>query len=221
MFGVSFSELMLIGAVALVIVGPNRLPAVLGTLGRWTAKVRRITTEMRHQSGIDDLLRKEGFSGGLNELRQLQNVARGGIKSLVASSSVLPNGSKTPAKGSASTSSAPQSASASGSTAGNANAKPYEDPYAHVPYDRSREYPSEGCDAHGALPDDLWWDPKAQHGKTNAVSVSSAASVAATQADPNSASADTSSPSASNPAAANAEANPAQSTQPAESSAAS
>jgi sec-independent protein translocase protein TatB len=157
-FGVSFTELMLIGAVALMVVGPQRLPKMLGTLGRWTAKLRRITTEVRYQSGIDEILRKEGFSGGLNELKQLQNVARGGLKSLVASTTAVPGRPNAAGARPATPSVAPGSSSgnASGPSANLASA---EDPYSHVPYDRSREYPSEGCDCAGALPDDLWSAP--------------------------------------------------------------
>lgn len=160
MFGVSFTELLLIGAVALMIVGPKRLPAMLGTLGRWTAKLRRITTEVRYQSGIDDILRKEGFSGGLNELRQLQNVARGGIKSLVASTTALPSRAQPakPASSAPATASVPAASAANGANVA-LSAPTTEEAYAHVPYDRSREYPSEGCDCAGALPDDLWSEP--------------------------------------------------------------
>jgi len=69
MFGVSFTELLVVVVVGLVVLGPEKLPAVLGTLGRFIGKLRRFTTEMRAQSGIDDLLRQEGISGGLSELR--------------------------------------------------------------------------------------------------------------------------------------------------------
>ena len=53
MFGVSFGEVMLIAVVALVVFDPRRLPEVLGTIGKWIAKLRRVTTEMRRQTGID------------------------------------------------------------------------------------------------------------------------------------------------------------------------
>lgn len=39
-----------------------------------------MTTEVREQTGIDDLLRQEGFSGGLSELRSL---LRGDPRALV------------------------------------------------------------------------------------------------------------------------------------------
>jgi len=69
MFGVSFTELLVVLIVGLVVLGPEKLPGVLGTLGRFIGKLRRFTTEIRAQSGIDDLLRQQGISGGLSELR--------------------------------------------------------------------------------------------------------------------------------------------------------
>jgi len=55
----------MIAIVALIVVGPRRLPEMLGTLGRWVAKLRHMTTEVRRQTGIDEILREEGISGGI------------------------------------------------------------------------------------------------------------------------------------------------------------
>lgn len=71
MFGISFTEILLILAVALVVVGPQKLPRVLGTLGNYIGKLRRLATEMRRQTGIDEILRQEGLEGGINELRNI------------------------------------------------------------------------------------------------------------------------------------------------------
>jgi sec-independent protein translocase protein TatB len=49
MFDFSWSELLLIGIVALVFIGPKELPGVLRTLGQWMAKVRRMATEFQNQ----------------------------------------------------------------------------------------------------------------------------------------------------------------------------
>jgi sec-independent protein translocase protein TatB len=120
-FGLSFSELIVIGVVTLVAVGPQKLPGMLHTMGRWLKKLRQMTTEVRAQTGIDEILRAEGIHGGLNELRQL---TRGGVA---------------------------------------ANTAPrYEDPYANLEIDATREYPPEGVDAYGALPDDLVDDEPAE-----------------------------------------------------------
>ena len=71
MFGISFTEITLIALVTLVVVGPHRLPSMLRTVGEWTRKLRRLTTEVRAQTGIDDVLRQEGIEGGLVELRSM------------------------------------------------------------------------------------------------------------------------------------------------------
>jgi sec-independent protein translocase protein TatB len=62
---------MLIAVVTLIVVGPQRLPGMLRTLGEWVRKLRRLTTEVRAQTGIDDILRQEGIDGGLAELRSM------------------------------------------------------------------------------------------------------------------------------------------------------
>jgi sec-independent protein translocase protein TatB len=69
--GFSFSEVILIGIVALVAVGPQRLPGMLKNFGMWMRKLRKLTTDVRAQTGIDDLLRAEGIHGGISELRGL------------------------------------------------------------------------------------------------------------------------------------------------------
>ena len=69
MFGISLTELTVIAAITLVVVGPQKLPGMLRTVGEYVRKLRRITTEVRQQTGIDDILRQEGIHGGLSELR--------------------------------------------------------------------------------------------------------------------------------------------------------
>jgi sec-independent protein translocase protein TatB len=78
-FGISVTEIAVIVVVALVVVGPQKLPGMLRTLGEWIRKLRTFTTEMRAQTGIDDILRQEGFEGGLQELRALM---RGDLRTL-------------------------------------------------------------------------------------------------------------------------------------------
>ena len=122
MFGVSFPEFLVLGTVALLVLGPDKLPGMLRTLGQWLAKLRKLTTEVRNQSGIDDVLRAEGLDGGLHELRTLM---RGGLSGSVMSHAA----------------SAPQTTIRAALD--------------HFAPDKSREYPVEGADAYGALPEDL------------------------------------------------------------------
>jgi sec-independent protein translocase protein TatB len=49
MFEIGWGELLLIGIVALIAIGPKELPGVLRTLGQWTAKLRRMAGEFQSQ----------------------------------------------------------------------------------------------------------------------------------------------------------------------------
>ena len=71
MFGISFTELVLISLVALLVVGPQKLPGMLRSLGEWISKARNLTNQVREQTGIDEILRDEGLGGGINELRSI------------------------------------------------------------------------------------------------------------------------------------------------------
>ena len=71
MFGISFTELLVVVVVGLIVLGPQKLPGLFRSLGQWINQLRRFTTEVRLQSGIDELLRAEGLHGGLSELRGL------------------------------------------------------------------------------------------------------------------------------------------------------
>ena len=56
MFDFSWSELALIGAVALIAIGPKDLPKALRTAGTWARKARTISREF--QSSIEQMIRE-------------------------------------------------------------------------------------------------------------------------------------------------------------------
>ena len=56
MFGISFTELILIAVIALLALGPKRLPAMMQTVGRAMRELRKATRELREAVGLDDLL---------------------------------------------------------------------------------------------------------------------------------------------------------------------
>jgi sec-independent protein translocase protein TatB len=49
MFDISWTEFLLIGVVALVVIGPKELPGVMRTMGQWTRKVRGMAAEFQGQ----------------------------------------------------------------------------------------------------------------------------------------------------------------------------
>ena len=62
MFGISFSELLLVGLVALLVLGPERLPGAARTAGLWVGRLKRsfnsIKTEIEREIGADDIRRQ-------------------------------------------------------------------------------------------------------------------------------------------------------------------
>lgn len=48
MFDISFAELMIISIVALIVVGPERLPMVARTLGHFLGRARRYVERIKH-----------------------------------------------------------------------------------------------------------------------------------------------------------------------------
>jgi sec-independent protein translocase protein TatB len=86
MFDISWSELLILGIVTLIFVGPKELPQFLGTLGRYAGMVRRQAQEFRHQ--FDQAMREaeldrikgevesvsQEVSGSLSEAERLTGV---------------------------------------------------------------------------------------------------------------------------------------------------
>jgi sec-independent protein translocase protein TatB len=62
MFGISFSELLLVGLVALLVLGPERLPGAARTAGLWIGRLKRsfnaIKMEVEREIGADDIRRQ-------------------------------------------------------------------------------------------------------------------------------------------------------------------
>lgn len=62
MFGISFSELLLVGVVALLVLGPERLPGAARTAGLWIGRLKRsfnaIKQEVERELGADEIRRQ-------------------------------------------------------------------------------------------------------------------------------------------------------------------
>src|ERR1700761_6658935 len=67
MFGFSWSEILIIGVVALVFIGPNDLPKAMKTAARWMSAGRKLAREF--QGHVDELVREA-------ELDELRDQAR-------------------------------------------------------------------------------------------------------------------------------------------------
>ncbi|AEC21652.1 hypothetical protein PT7_3112 [Pusillimonas sp. T7-7] len=64
MFDVSFSELMLVGVIALIVIGPERLPKVARTIGHLVGRAQRyvtdVKTDIQREMDLDELNNLKG-----------------------------------------------------------------------------------------------------------------------------------------------------------------
>jgi Tat protein translocase TatB subunit len=94
MFGIGTPELLVIFVLALVVVGPQRLPDLARSIGRALREFRKVQDEVRDmvQTGIgDDLddVRKE-IRGAKDELRRTSKEITGGLKEATDIKPLLP-----------------------------------------------------------------------------------------------------------------------------------
>src|SRR5262245_42223244 len=70
MFDIGWSEMLVIGVVALLVIGPKELPGALKTFAYWMKQARKMAREF--QSGVDDMIRQ----AELDEARKAVEDAR-------------------------------------------------------------------------------------------------------------------------------------------------
>jgi len=85
MFDVGFLEILVIGIVALIVIGPEKLPAVARTVGTWVGKaqrfVRGVKSDFANELQSGDLKKIIGDQNDqISELRSLVTNARKELK---------------------------------------------------------------------------------------------------------------------------------------------
>lgn len=89
MFEIGFPELMLIAVVGLLVIGPERLPEALRTLGLWFGRMRRsftaVKAEIEKEIGMDEVRRQLHNEAVMEEMKRIESEVRGTVDDAQAS----------------------------------------------------------------------------------------------------------------------------------------
>ncbi|WOI57332.1 Sec-independent protein translocase protein TatB [Palleronia sp. LCG004] len=80
MFDIGMTELLVIGIVALIVVGPKDLPGMFRTLGRFTGKIKGMAREF--QRAMEDAADESGVKDINRDLKGLSNPKKYGLDKL-------------------------------------------------------------------------------------------------------------------------------------------
>lgn len=72
MLDIGWSELLLIGVVALIVVGPKDLPHLFHSLGRFTARARGMAREFT--SAMEDAAKSSGIDEATNSIKDVKSL---------------------------------------------------------------------------------------------------------------------------------------------------
>jgi sec-independent protein translocase protein TatB len=83
MFDIGFPELLLVGIVGLLVLGPERLPEALRTLGLWLGRMRRsftqVKAEIEKEIGMDDIRRQLHNEAVMEEMKRIEREVRDSV----------------------------------------------------------------------------------------------------------------------------------------------
>lgn len=77
MIDLSWGEILVIGAVAVIFIGPKELPGALRAAGKWIGKARMMAREF--QNNVDDMIREAELDEVKKQVTTATSVATGGI----------------------------------------------------------------------------------------------------------------------------------------------
>jgi sec-independent protein translocase protein TatB len=98
MFDIGWTELLVVGIVALIVIGPRELPRTLRTIGQMMTKVRRMASEFQGQ--FNEAIREAELDELRKEAEKLSSVATsaGSFDALTAAKSEIESAFDAPAK---------------------------------------------------------------------------------------------------------------------------
>lgn len=152
MFGIGASELVVIVIVALIVVGPKKLPDALRAVGKALGQFRRATSDLRREVGYDEVVSevtkplRDGMASVQEEMRRVEGDVRDGFspKRLFDDDDAYSANKK------------PAALPAKGETV-----DPYPPPSSSGYLTFDTEYPAGGADDYAALPENANVYPEA------------------------------------------------------------
>ncbi len=81
MLDLSWGEIVLIGAVAVIFIGPKELPNALRTMGKFMGKARTMAREF--QNNVDDMIRESELEEVKKKVQSVQNITTGGLSGAI------------------------------------------------------------------------------------------------------------------------------------------
>ena len=75
MFDIGWSELVVIGVVALIAIGPKELPGVLRSVGQWVGKIKRMASDFQGQ--FQEAMREAEMADLKKSFDEVKDVASG------------------------------------------------------------------------------------------------------------------------------------------------
>jgi sec-independent protein translocase protein TatB len=100
MFDIGFSELIMVGLVSLLVIGPERLPKVARLAGFWIGKARNMVASVKaeikqelHAEEIRQILKEQSdlqeFHAAINETAEVANSIKASLAALPEETSVV------------------------------------------------------------------------------------------------------------------------------------
>lgn len=93
MFDIGFAEILIVSVVALLVLGPDKLPVAVKTCGMWIGRIKRSVTAIQHEISeelrVEELRRttaisKEELEKELSEMRKPFKAAAKDVEAAVA-----------------------------------------------------------------------------------------------------------------------------------------
>jgi len=119
MFSIGFLEILVVGVVALIVLGPEKLPGTIRTVSLWVGRLRRsfnsIKSDIEKEIGADEIRRQLRNEEIMEKFRHTQSTVQNSISSIKKEANTIVKNVELEAEAAAMTSKAPTATPAASS----------------------------------------------------------------------------------------------------------